>query len=246
MIDIRQGDCLGVLRSVPDASVHLVVTSPPYNKRGHSGANLAGRNWKAGDINYGLFDDNMPEADYQAWQLDILNEIYRVLVDGGSLFYNHKNRVKSYVLTSPLVWLLQSPLTLRQEVIWDRGSAPDINPRRFYPSTERIYWMFKGKKPRYFNPASANHKEVWRINQEYNSDHPAPFPVEVARRCIEACSVRGDVILDPFAGSGSTLIAAKELGRNAIGIEIHAPYIEIIKARLAQLETAHTAPLFEV
>ena len=246
MIDLRQGDCLEIMRGIASNSVDLVVTSPPYNKRGHSGANLAGRNWKAGDIDYGVFNDNMPEEHYQAWQVDILDEIYRVLVDGGSLFYNHKNRVKKYVLTSPLVWLLKSKLTLRQEIVWDRGSAPDINPRRFYPSTERIYWMFKGDKPKYFNAASANHKEVWRINQEYNSEHPAPFPVEIAKRCIEACSMIGDTVLDPFAGSGSTLVAANELGRNAIGIEINPRYFDMTRARLAKYETAQTAPLFEV
>ena len=243
MIDLRLGDCLELMREIPDASIDLVVTSPPYNKRGHSGANLAGRNWKAGDIDYGVFNDDMPEPEYQSWQLRILDEIYRVLVDGGSLFYNHKNRVKNYALTSPLVWLLKSPLTLRQEIIWDRGSAPDINPRRFYPSTERIYWMFKGEKPKYFNAASANYKEVWRINQEYNNEHPAPFPVEIAKRCIEACSRDGDLILEPFAGSGSTLLAAKELGRNAIGIEINPQYFEIAQRRIAEAQAQLTLAL---
>ena len=91
-------------------------------------------------------------------------------------------------------------------------------------------------EPMRVNPL-VNKRTVWTIPTRSSSDagvHTAVFPEELAQTCILAGSDAGDVVLDPFAGSGTTLDVAKRLGRKAIGIEIHEPYIEIIEKRLRQ------------
>lgn len=230
---------LETCKRMADGFVDLVVTSPPYNKAGLEGfiRTRHGRDsWKQGrNIEYGKDANNdfLDEGVYQTKQVQILDELFRVTKDGGSLFYNHKNRVKDYVTHSPIAWLTQSKWKLRQEIIWDRGSSPSVAPIRFMACTERIYWLFKGEAPAKFNPACFDYKEVWRLPADFSGNpHPAPFPIEIPARCIKACSSEGDLVYDPFMGSGTTAKAAHQLKRNWIGSEISAEYVELANKRL--------------
>jgi len=78
---------------------------------------------------------------------------------------------------------------------------------------------------------------IWRINQQIGSEHPAPFPLDLARDHILSWSSDGDVVLDPFAGSGTTCLAARDAGRRYVGIEINSEYVEIINRRLGLANT---------
>ena len=85
----------------------------------------------------------MPENDYQAQQIQILNELYRTIKLGGSFFYNHKIRWERGELLHPMSWLSQTDWTIRQEIVWDRGLAANIRGWRFWQVEERIYWLYK-------------------------------------------------------------------------------------------------------
>lgn len=243
------GDCLDALAGIDDGCVQLIVTSPPYNKEGLNASKdrsptIKGRRWTSHHIDYGAFDDNLSEPEYQAWQVAVLAELYRVCGDGASLFYNHKPRTKMYRVVHPLEWIFKTEWRLAQEITWDRGSTPAIGPTRFYPTTEKVYWLFKGDKPRVFNREYANHKEVWRIGAEQDNPHPAPFPLEIPLRCVGACSTTGDTVLDPFMGSGTTGIACAQLGRNFIGIEKTPRWHELAQRRIEQARAQLALPLF--
>jgi len=106
------------------------------------------------------------------------------------------------------------------------------NAKMFPPSEERIIWCFKDDW--HWNADSNKWMSVWRIDSAKNTVHPVAFPAEIPKRCIEATTTEGGLILDPFMGSGTTLRAAKDLGRRAIGIEIEERYCEIAANRLRQ------------
>jgi site-specific DNA-methyltransferase (adenine-specific) len=229
---IYQGDALEVLKSWPDEFADCVITSPPYNKHSAKRKGHITDSWKKAGIGYGDFNDDMPETKYQAWQKEIIKECLRVLKKGGSIFYNHKPRIVNHKIIFPQEWL--SDFIIRQMIIWDRGSSPALEPIRFMPSTEYIFWITKEAKTPIFNSDMFNLKEVWRINPAKNNEHPAPFPEELVARCINSCSKKNDLILDPFMGSGTTAYVARFLGRNYLGIELLGDYIKLAEKRLAQ------------
>lgn len=107
-------DCIEGLKQLEDNSIDLIITSPPYNKMGLNGFQK-GKKWH-GTIIYDndINSDNMNEEDYQNWQIDFLNECYRVLKKDGSMFYNHKNRIHKGTIISPYQWLFKTPFLIRQ------------------------------------------------------------------------------------------------------------------------------------
>jgi modification methylase len=227
------GDVLEVLKSLPDNSIDLAITSPPYNK----GENKKG--WLVGNVKYKGVSDKMKEEEYQKWQIEVLNEVYRVIKPGGSFFYNHKIRWERGVMLHPIEWISKSNWHIRQEIIWDRGIAANIRGWRFWQVEERIYWLYKprNKKDLIGDELLSKHAlltSIWRIPPEKNNPHPAPFPIEIPTRIIYSIfdEEKDKIILDPFAGSGTTLVAAKALNHNYIGIEKVKEYAEFAKERL--------------
>ena len=226
------GDALEELRKLPKNSINLVITSPPYNKHSADRKHSPTDSWNKANISYGEFKDDLPEGEYQHQQIKIIKECLRILKDDGSIFYNHKPRIVNHRVIFPHEWLME--FNIRQMIIWDRGSSPSLDPIRFMPITEYIFWITKLTDTPKFNPKAFQYKEIWRINPESNNVHPAPFPKEIPARCINACSNKGDIVLDPFLGSGTTALAAKFLGRNYIGIEKNPEYVKIAEDRLRQ------------
>jgi len=242
---IYNEDCRETMKRMPDGFVDLVVTSPPYNKAGHEGFIRKPHPKDSGaarNIEYDSDANNdfISEYQYQNEQIQILNEIYRVLKDGGSVAYNHKVRVRDYVCSFPTDWIQKTQLKIRQEIVWDRGSTPSLNNIRFYPTTEKIYWLFKGDKPKYFNSGCAIWKESWRINPDVGNDHPAPFPEQIARRCIVALSQPEEIVYDPFMGSGTTAIACIKEKCSFIGSEISKNYCDQANIRIKNLQSQKT------
>ena len=232
--NIYNADCLEVMKLMGDKSVDLVVTSPPYNKngfRGHRDNSKGKGRWSGADIQYETYEDNLDEKEYQDWQIELLNESYRILRDDGSIFYNHKIRRADNKASHPFEWVVKSKARFYQQIIWDRGGSPDHNINYCTPTTEIIFWLTK-EVPKVYK--SNDIGEIWRMNPDYGNDHPAPFPGVLCGKAILLTTKESDIVFDPFLGSGTTVVAAKQLGRKFIGIEISEKYCKIAEDRLRQ------------
>lgn len=228
------GDCLEKMKEIESSSISCIVTSPPYNKKGLTGKIKPGNQiWKKFNIDYNSYDDNLSEDEYHHWMIEILNEMYRIIKPDGSIFFNHKPRRhdnKSYL---PTDFISKSNLNLYQLIIWDRLSSPNIRKDILLPCTEHIYWLTKSK-PKVFkdNLDKEFHSEVWKISPEKNTKHPAPFPQKLVENCILLSTIEGDLVFDPFLGSGTTAISSKKLKRDFIGVEIDETYFKLTQERL--------------
>ncbi len=218
-------DCLDLMSEMPDKCVDLTVTSPPYN---------LGNNHHTGTIKHNPYDDDKNELEYQEWQIDILNEIYRVTKETGSILYNHKNRITKGMQISPYEWIYKTRWIIKQEIIWDNGSQ-NFDKIRFYPRTERIYWLAKSASTILDNKIS--HHDIFNSSEwppeGTDKGHTRSFPVKMIMDLIY-CFPDGDLVLDPFMGSWTTAVAARNLGRNWIGAELSAEYCRIGENRLRQ------------
>jgi site-specific DNA-methyltransferase (adenine-specific) len=220
---IHQGDCLQVLAQLPDESIDLVVTSPPYNLRNSTGN--GSRAWPG----YDGYTDDLPHEEYVAWQRQCIDEMLRVLKPTGAIFYNHTWRVQDGRFQGRADILDGFPL--RQVIIWHQAGSVNRNPGYFVPDYEVIYLI---TKPKFRLVNSCTDGAVWRINQEQSGDFPdlPVWPVELPRRAIAATNAQ--IVLDPFIGSGTTAVAAVLEGRDFIGIEQSARHVEIARQRVAE------------
>lgn len=233
---IIQGDALKILKKLKNNIVDVGITSPPYNKKEKQ------EGWLVANIKYNESSDNISEKIYQEQQIQVLNEIYRIIKPGGSFFYNHKTRWEKGIMIHPIEWLTKTKWFIRQEIIWDRKIAANIRGWRFWQIDERIYWLYKAiKKNAIGKELKSRHAlltSVWRFPPERKIEHPAPFPLILPARIIYSIldNKRG-IVLDPYTGSGTTLVAAKLFGCDYIGIDISKQYIENATRRLLNCES---------
>jgi site-specific DNA-methyltransferase (adenine-specific) len=227
---IYLGDCREIL---PTISGDIVVTSPPYNtlpiKHAPSGLHAE----RKSGVNAWIlraasgYADTMPEEDYQSWLREIVGLCLQQV--RGLVWINHKLRFRDGEGLHPLRFL---PFALYSEIIWDRQVSMALNCRRHAPSHEAL-WAFGA--PHWWSDIENKLMTVWRIGfDRHNNDHPCAFPMPIAMRPIAASCPPGGCVVDPFMGSGTTLVAAKELGRKAVGIEIVEKYCEVAARRLEQ------------
>ena len=226
------------MKELPDNSVHLMVTSPPYN---------VGKE----------YDEDLSLKEYIELLENVFKETHRVLVPGGRVAINIANvGRKPYIpLHSEIIKVMDKlGFLMRGEIIWDKGSSAGgscawgswksaANPT-LRDSHEYILIFSKELYGR--NKLSIKEdtitrddfleltKSIWRFNTESAKKvkHPAPFPIELPRRAIELYTFKGDVILDPFVGSGSTAIAALQTGRHFVGYDISKEYVDIANKRI--------------
>lgn len=233
---LYNAECEAVLPDITD--VDLVFTSPPYNLGASPWPKLG--NWKQGDsvdgkskwrngsdggggITYDEHADTMPWPEYEAWQRSALTLMWATLNDKGAIFYNHKPRVVGGKVWLPLV--LNPGLPLRQVVIWARSGGMNYNPTCFLPTHEWVMilakeaWRLKSKAA-----AGIGGGDVWKVTQARTKLHPAPFPVDLPATAIEATAPC--LVLDPFVGAGTTLLAARRAGVQSIGVEKSESYCE--------------------
>jgi modification methylase len=230
------------MMEVPDGSVHLMITSPPYN------ANKD-------------YDEDLSLQEYLDFLRQVFTETYRVLVPGGRACINLANLGrKPYIpLTSHIALLMQElGFIMRGEIIWDKGASSTAstawgswqsasNPilRDIH---EYILIFSKGDYKRHLTKAEKAIKKssisrdeflewtktIWQMSAESarRIGHPAPFPMELPHRLIQLYSFETDVVLDPFMGSGTTAVAALRSGRKFIGYEIVEEYVALAKKRI--------------
>lgn len=202
-------DCLEYMKTMPNKSFDLVLTDPPYGQG------------KFGD--WDTFDQSFIEA----W----LIECNRLLKDSGQMyvFWGHQ-------------WLPAFLSMCRHDAIlhWVKPK-PIINPqsRRWVASVEYILWWHKSENFTWNFPEKSTElcnvfTDSLAMQQREGSYHRNQKPTSLIKKLIARSTNKGDTILDPFLGSGTTLVAAKYLGRSATGIEISSKYVEIARRRLAQ------------
>jgi DNA modification methylase len=242
-------DSRDALKEIERGSVDLIFTSPPYNLgvspggcgKGFYTPSRGGRNvtkWKDFD-GYGVHDDAMPMAEYVAWQQETLAALWGLLADDGAIYYNHKPRIVFKRLWTPLE--LNPGLPLRQIITWDGGPTIAMGDGHYCPAYEWIL-VFARDGFRLRSRADSAVGDLWRIPRETDKrGHPCPFPIGLPWRAIETTGARS--ILDPFAGIGTTLAAAKLLGRRAVGIEVNEEYCRTAVAWLEGLLPLSAAPM---
>jgi DNA modification methylase len=225
---------------LPEASVHLMVTSPPYN---------VGKD----------YDEDYTLEEYLAFLKRVWREVHRVLVPGGRACVNVANLGRRpYIPLHAFIIrdMLELGFLMRGEIIWDKGASAaastawgswksPANPT-LRDVHEYILVFSKGAFSRP-NPAGREStisreefleftKSVWSFPAESAKKvgHPAPFPVELPYRLIQLYTFSGEVVLDPFMGSGQTAIAALRAGRRYVGYEIAPEYLKLAERRIKQ------------
>ncbi len=241
------GDCVEFMRKLDSKSVNLILTDPPYNAS-KGGVNLpdnqtGGAYFKVNE-QWDLFDKY---SDYLAFTKSWLKEADRVLSDEGTIMICCSHHNLGEVLIS-LKELGYKPLNV---VTWRKPNAmPNITKRMLTHSTEFIVWFAKGRKWtfNYEKMKKYNYgkqlRDVWefpscqgpeRIKKEDGrSAHPTQKPLKLFKRLIEMSSNEGDLVLDPFVGSGTTGVACEELKRDWIGLENNEEYIKFANQRVSK------------
>lgn len=224
---------------LPDHCVHLMVTSPPYN---------AGKD----------YDQDLTLEEYRGLLRRVFGETRRVLASGGRACINVANLgrkpylpLHAYVIED----MLQLGFQMRGEIIWDKGSSAasstawgswrsaanpvlrDVHEYILVFSKDSFARPTEGRQDTIERDAFLDWtKSVWQMPavSARQIGHPAPFPEELPRRLIELYTFRGDVVLDPFMGSGTTCVAAFKAGRHYLGYEIEPEYVRLAEQRLRQ------------
>ncbi len=258
---IFQGDCLDLLRQVPDKSIQLVITSPPYN---------IGKS----------YEKKLDLQVYYEQQKEVIEQCARVLTEHGSICWQVGNHVDNgaiipldsllfpifhnlgFVMRNRIIWHFEHGLHCSRRlsgryetVMWFTRDTKDyvfnLDPIRVpqkYPGKK----YFKGPKAGQYscNPLGKNPGDVWDIpnvksNHIEKTEHPCQFPVELIERFVLSLSNKGDWVLDPFLGVGSSIVAAVKHHRKGMGAEIIGKYAEIARerTRAAMMGNLRTRPM---
>lgn len=219
-------DCLKGLQKIDDKSVDLIITSPPFN---------LGNTHHTGFKKHKSYNDKMPEEEYQLWQLKVLNECFRVLKDNGSLLYQHKNRISKGIQISPYEWIYKSNFLIKQEIVWINRSQ-NFDKIRFYPFTERVYWLAKDSKTKLHNKINKQDVFDWKEWKPVGTKgiHTRAFPEKLVEDFLNVFP-KTKLVLDPFIGSGTVAVVCKKMKKNFIGFEKNKEFVMFSNKRLKQL-----------
>lgn len=229
------------MEGLPDNCIHLMVTSPPYNVTK-------------------TYDDDLSLQEYLDLLRGVFAETYRVLADGGRACVNVANLGrKPYIPLSDHIshMMMEIGYLMRGEIIWTKGAGAGVsmawgswqsaaNPV-LRDTHEYILVFCKGsfKRPKGDKQSTITRdqfmdwtKSVWTMNPESarRVGHPAPFPLELPARLIQLYTFAGDVVLDPFMGSGTTALAALQAGRRYVGYDTSQEYVALAQKRLQESE----------
>ena len=236
--ELYEQDCVEWMKTQPDESIDIILTSPPYNF----------------DMPYGTYKDDI--TDYRSWTQAWIAEASRVLKHTGRLIINIQPKFSA---REPYHhWVFQSAenagLLWYGERIWQkntinnyRGAAGSMGiPSKIYLwySTEYVQMFSKGDiyRPTKREDSLITMPEqtawakdhIWSIAPSRQKDHPAQMPTQLVERCLKLFARKGDVVYDPFAGAGTTMLVAQQLGLDSIGTEIDSDYCDFIRKRLGK------------
>lgn len=222
-IKLINGDALELLKKIEEKSINLIFADPPYNLSGEN--HLTCKSGRIAVCDKGPWDKNENINEFNKnWVKDCI----RVLRDDGTIWISgtlHNFPSIGVILKELNLWIIN-------DVIWFKPNAPPLRiTNRFVPSTELI-WVASKSKKYYFDYKLAKNmnngkqmRNMWVIPAErHKTGHPTEKPESLLERIIKIGSKEGDLILDPFFGSGTTAVVAKRLKRNFIGIELDKKY----------------------
>jgi DNA modification methylase len=240
-----------LMDQLPDNSIHLTVTSPPYN---------VGK----------IYDENLTLKDYLAFLNKVWREIHRVLVLGGRFCLNIANLGrKPYIPLHSFIIkdLLDIGFLMRGEVVWDKSASAGTstawgswqsasNPTlRDIHEYILIFSKENFKRPKIQGRENSISREefleytksIWRFPavSAKKTGHPAPFPVELPYRCIQFYTYTNDIVLDPFMGSGQTAIATLKTNRFYVGYDVSEEYIQLAENRIKDFKRKNSLQTLE-
>jgi DNA modification methylase len=233
-IDLRCGDAIDLLKSLEDGSIDLIIADPPYN---------LGKD-------YGNNHDLKGFSEYIEFTRSWLGEAKRVLKPTGSIYVFMGVRFISYVYD---VLDRELQMYFNSWIVWHYtqglGKTKGFSPRHedilvFNKSKDFFFNLDNVRVPQKFyrernNMRGANPGDVWQFSHIHYSNpnrqnHPTQKPEGIIERIILASSNQGDIVLDPFSGSGTTLRVCQQLNRNGIGFELNPDYVASTEKRLAE------------
>jgi DNA modification methylase len=224
---ITNEDNMKLMSRYGDNHFDLCITSPPYN---------LGNKHHTGNKYFTPYKDDLNEVDYQKKQIEFLNELHRVCKDDSSVFYNHKNRIRNGLQISPYEWIFQTKWKVKQEIVWYNRSQ-NFDNIRFYPFTERIFWLSKSKETKFKNNIGLTDFNKWKP-EGTNKKHKRAFPLSLCE-AILLCYPKNLKVIEPYLGSGTMAIACHNLGFNLTACELDKEYYNAAMKRINN----HTAQL---
>ena len=242
---ITQGDCLAILRDIPDNSIDVTFADPPFNL----------------NKKYNSTKDSLKYQEYLDWCDQWISEMVRVTKPTGSIFLHNIPKWLTYYTAT-----LNKIAYFKHWISWDAPTSPmgkslqpahygilfyakDTKNNKFYEirsphkRCRKCGYLYKdyGGKKRMLHPFGPLVSDVWTDihrakHDKYRDNHPCQLPIHLLERIILMSTEEGDIVLDPFSGTGTTALAAKRLGRNFIGIELDKEYVQISENKLRQEE----------
>ena len=230
---IHRIDAIEGLRRIPDASVDLVLTDPPYNIAARNKSTMQGGRIVSTMQAWGAWDHFHP-FDYDILILSVISECFRILKPGGALYMCTAREQNGYFVRKAVQ---RGFLYRNQLAMVKKNPLPSLSKSNWRSAFEACLYVTKGK-PRTFNFVSqAECKNVFHYaNSRRETKHPTEKPLSFINLIVRVSSNEGDLVLDPFIGSGTTAVAAKALGRAFLGFELEREYIEMANQRLKGVE----------
>ncbi|KEJ01318.1 DNA methyltransferase [Clostridium botulinum A2B7 92] len=241
------GDCIKELKKIQSKSVDMIFADPPYKL---SNGGITCKSGKMASVNKGSWDKSLGfDLDYK-FNMKWLKACDRVLKDDGTIWISG-----TYHSIHSIAFALQKmDYCIINEITWVKpNAAPNMGCRCFTASQETILWLKKTKKAKHtFNyqlmkelNGGKQMRSVWEIpttpkREKINGYHPTQKPKKLLYRCIISSTNQSDLVLDPFCGSGTTGVVARENNRKFIGIDIDKEYLEITNKRLKQITNETT------
>jgi len=227
MLEINKvhcGDCLELIKQIEDKSIDLILSDPPYNFEVVGGAFKSENPSTSRDYLSKIIDGGYGEFNPDSF----LKEAKRVLKKIRMVVFCNRFLVEKYIL-----------FARENNLIFDIHIMAKNNPAPFKNNTylsDIEYIMIIREHGTFFNKDSkfTDYKKFYLTNVKPNNEHPAQKPIEIIRKYLRVLSQEGDIVLDPYLGSGTTAFGCKQLNRKFIGIEINEKYCEIAKKRLNQ------------
>ena len=238
-IELIQGNCLERMKDIPDGSIGMVFTSPPYNMnlRIRNGKHCSRQIVKELSTKYEGFDDNLPMNEYFKFNVDVVSELLRV---SDLVFFNVQFLTGNKSALYKLIGHFHDKI--KEFIVWDKINTQPAIGEKVLNSRFEVILVFQNTNPesRKFNTAQFGRgtlQNLWQIKRgaKVDKSHRATFPNELVELAIKNFSCEGETILDPFMGTGTVGVVCKNTNRNFIGIEMLPKYFHIAEKRINEI-----------